>query len=217
LLPNGAIQCDPVEGTTDAADIFVAGDLAYGPKLLIHAVASGKAVARAIYQRITGHRITTECTELHFPDAQYTREAGYEKLTRITPPALSPEDRMLGQDRVVELDFTEKQARCEASRCLNCGVNTIFDGYRCILCGGCVDVCPEKCLSIVAALELADTGLIRDVVDAQLDDFPREEASAILKDETTCIRCGLCAERCPTGAITMEAFRFKESLKCQVV
>ena len=217
LLPNGAIKCDAVEGTTDAPDVFIAGDLAYGPKLLIHAVASGKSVARAVYQRLTGHAITSEATELHFPDAHYSREDGYEKLSRIIPPTLPPEERVLGQDRVVELGFTEEQARCEASRCLNCGVNTIFNGYRCILCGGCVDVCPEKCLSIVAVLDLADTGLAREVVDAQLNDFPREEASAILKDETSCIRCGLCAERCPSGAITMESFRFKESITCQAV
>jgi ferredoxin len=58
---------------------------------------------------------------------------------------------------------------------------------------------------------------VQDVLDRQLDGMPPTEASAILKDETICIRCGLCAERCPTGAITMERFFFREVPRCQAV
>jgi len=217
LQSNGSIKCDPDRGTTDVPDVFVAGDLAYGPKLLIHAVASGKAVARSVYERLTGRAIVTESVDLHFPDPCYEREMGYERIPRITPQAMPAEERVLGQDKMVEQIFSADEARCEASRCLNCGVNTIFDGSRCILCGGCVDVCPESCLKIVSASFLQDGGLVEEVVTAQLGGFAVEDVSAILKDETVCIRCALCAERCPTDAISMEEFHFKERIKCQTV
>ncbi len=217
LLPNGLIKCDPEDGTTDAPDIFVAGDLAHGLKLLIHAVASGKSVARSIYKRLMGHEITSEAVELHFPDPAYSREMGYERISRVLPATLPAGERILGQDRMVEQSFSTEEARCEASRCLNCGVNTIFDGLRCILCGGCVDVCPESCLKIVSASVVADDGLVQEIMESQLEDFPVSDASAIIKDETVCIRCALCAERCPTGAITMEEFHFKERIVCRAV
>ena len=215
LLPNGAIRCDPETGVTSAQDVFVAGDLAYGPKLLIHAVASGKAVARSIYTHVTGKAISVQSTELHFADSNYAREQGYEKHGRISPSTIEPWERLSGQDVVVESGFTESEARIEACRCLNCGVNTIFDGDRCILCGGCVDVCPEMCLLITPLMPVASETDSEMLVDNYLDGFPCEDASAILKDESVCIRCALCAERCPVGAITMEDFHFQERLICQ--
>lgn len=215
LLPNGAIKCDADTGVTDQSDVYVAGDLAYGPKLLIHGVASGKAVARSIYKQVTGVSIATEATELHFADAFYIREKDYEKQGRITPPSIDPSQRLVGQDVVVETGYTEAQARAEASRCLNCGVNTIFDGERCILCGGCVDVCPENCLLITPLDVIVPNNAPDTLVNDYLGGYPMEEASAIVKDELICIRCALCAERCPVGAITMEEFHFQEKPVCQ--
>ena len=103
----------------------------------------------------------------------------------------------------------------EARRCLRCWVNTVFegneaDGSQCILCGGCVDVCPERLHQagaagadrISAGRAGADPGRIRTLYRVELDDVAAEElgiitGSAMFKDETRCIRCGLCAERCP--------------------
>jgi len=214
VLPNGAIKCDPDTGVTCQPDVFIAGDLAYGPKLLIHGVASGKAAARSIYKQITGKEITTRATELHFADAFYSRESDYEKQTRISPPSIEPTKRLSGQAVVVETGFNAQQARKEACRCLNCGVNTIFDGERCVLCGGCVDVCPEKCLLIVPLDAVEPANAPSNLVNDHLNGFPAEEASAIIKDELICIRCALCAERCPVGAITMEDFHFQEKPTC---
>lgn len=217
LRPNGMLECDPETGETSASDVYVAGDLAYGPKLIIHAVASGKAVARSIYKHLVGHTICSEDVELHFPVATYAREQDYEKRPRLSPPTLAPDERLTAQDQVVESGFSCEDARYEASRCLNCGVNTIFDGLRCVLCGGCVDVCPESCLKIVSVKMLEPSADLSSVLREQLGDVAVAQASAIIKDETTCIRCALCAERCPTGAITMEEFHFEEKPQCLAV
>lgn len=216
-LPNGAIQCDPETGKTSCPDVFVAGDLAYGTKLLIHAVASGKAVARSLYEQATGKNLSMQHTELHFPLTQYYREEGYEKQHRIEPSKIDVSERLSSQSKLVECTFSKTQAINEACRCLDCGINTVFDGTKCILCGGCVDVCPERCLRIVSTIRLAEDMELQTVLKNHLGDFPLEEASAILKDETVCIRCGLCAERCPTGAITMEQFHFEVKPLCQTV
>ena len=124
-------------------------------------------------------------------------------------PAASVEERMIGQNIEVEETYSHQEARCEAARCLDCGVNTIFDSSKCLLCGGCVDVCPEGCLRIVAVSRLLADGHTEAVLDAMCGETPREQASAIIKDEARCIRCALCADRCPSGAITMEMFSFE--------
>jgi ferredoxin len=123
----------------------------------------------------------------------------------------------------VETGFTEAQARAEASRCLQCWINTIFEGNEengteCILCGGCVEVCPENCLRLVPLSEFNFSEDTKAILEQQapLDTIALQhldarelgatEGSVMVKDETICIRCGLCAERCPAHTITMEAF-----------
>lgn len=216
MTKRGLIACDPETGATSAKNVFVSGDLAYGTKLIIHAVASGKAVAREIYRQATGRRIASRDVELHFPDPAYDRERDYEKRHRIVPPTTPALERIAGLRHPVELNYDCTQARREAGRCLNCGINTIFDGSRCILCGGCVDVCPSLCLRIVHPAQMQGDPPLAQILKDQLGDYPPAAASAILKDETICIRCSLCAQRCPSGAITMEQYTFKEVPVCLV-
>ena len=119
--------------------------------------------------------------------------------------------------------FTEEQAQMEASRCLQCWINTIFEGNEeegteCILCGGCVDVCPENCLTLVPLSQFHFSEETRNRLETEAasypnalqhlapGDLPGGEGSVMVKDETICIRCGLCAERCPAHTITMEAY-----------
>jgi ferredoxin len=93
----------------------------------------------------------------------------------------------------IEQSYEPAEAQIEADRCLRCNIRTIFDSLKCVLCGGCVDVCPTSCLRIVPLAALPAMGLAR------------RGSHGILKDESRCIQCGLCAERCPVGAITMES------------
>lgn len=212
LSAPGIIKTDPASLATTAPGVFVAGDLAHGTKLMIHAIASGKQAARSVYQFLTGRTLQSETIEIHRVIEDYHREKDYEKPRRIPIPILDVTERLADPKALVERGYDATRAQCEASRCLDCGVNTIFDADRCILCGGCVDVCPTNCLKLVGADELIGSPELAQLLDLRFgEDADLSEQSAILKDETLCIRCANCAQRCPTGAITMERFAFTEN------
>lgn len=107
--------------------------------------------------------------------------------------------------------MTEEHARAQAERCLACHIDTIYDPLKCVLCNRCADVCPEKCLLFVP-LEQVDmpAGQLETALETYGHDIDRP-MTVLLKDDTLCIRCGLCALRCPTEAMTMERFNFIES------
>jgi len=201
------LQVDPETCETGTPGVFAAGDVAYGARLMIDAIASGKKAARGVYRFLTGREIRQHETQLHVEIEEYRRESGYEGRKRAHIPVATTRERLADPKRLVETGYTEVQAAGEAGRCLDCGVNTIFDGEKCILCGGCVDVCPTLCLKLVALEQLAPSPDI-DALLANHAFGPGD--SAILKDEDRCIRCALCAERCPTHAITMERFLFRQ-------
>lgn len=212
LTERGAIAWDPATCATSRPGVFVAGDVAYGPRLLIDAVASGKQVARRVHKHITGQDVEPGSVGWHRVLERYRREKDYEKLRRRTHPTLAPlRERLASKGAPVELPLLDAAARLEAARCFDCAVNPVFDGERCVLCGGCVDVCPESCLKIVRLEELEPSETIRRLREALAP--AGGPVSAILKDEDLCIRCGLCAERCPNGAITMERFCFGASVR----
>ena len=209
LMANGWIKVDPVTLQTTAKDVFVTGDLAHGTKLLIDAVASGKAAARSVYRQITGSDLKMHSTTSYISLDRYRRERGYESLRRVEIPTTEPEERLLDPENVVEIGYDRDQAMREASRCLDCGVTPVFDGSRCVLCGGCADVCPTQCLKLVALADLEYSDEIALTVESELGpEIDRDENSAILKDEDRCIRCSLCSMRCPVDAISMERVSF---------
>jgi NADPH-dependent glutamate synthase beta subunit-like oxidoreductase len=201
------LQVDAETCETGTPGVFAAGDVAYGARLMIDAIASGKKAARGVYRFLTGHEIRQHEAQLHVEIEDYQREAGYEGRKRAHIPVAPARERLADPQRLVETGYTEVQAAGEAGRCLDCGVNTIFDGEKCILCGGCVDVCPTLCLKLVALEQLAPSPEIETLL-AESAAGPGD--SAILKDEDRCIRCALCAQRCPTHAITMERFQFRQ-------
>jgi len=191
--------------STTAPGVFVAGDLAHGTRLLIDAVASGKRAARSVYEHLTGRSLQPEATTTYLVLENFRRKRGYEALGRTPIRTVPAEDRLARPDVVVEQGYNTEEALREATRCLDCAVTPVFDGSRCVLCGGCADVCPTRCLKLIP-LEQLETNV---PVDGALETMsgPRGESAlwtAIVKDEDRCIRCGLCAARCPADAITME-------------
>jgi NAD-dependent dihydropyrimidine dehydrogenase PreA subunit len=185
--------------------VFVAGDLAHGTRLLIDAVASGKAAARSVYTYLTSRPLHPAAMTAHLPLPGYRRERGYESARRQAIPVCEPGERLVHADVQVERGYDAQLAMREASRCLDCGVTPVFDGSRCVLCGGCADVCPTECLKLVPLSAMAPTPELDALIDNSLGNaVDREVHSAILKDEDRCIRCALCVMRCPADAIVME-------------
>jgi ferredoxin len=194
---------------TTAPGVFVAGDLAHGTRLLIDAVASGKAAARSVYTYLTGRPLHASAVTAHLPLAGYRRERGYESVRRQGVPVQEPVERLARPDTPVETGYNAMLAIREASRCLDCGVTPVFDGSRCVLCGGCADVCPTECLKLVPLDAMAPTAEVDAAIAGTLGPaIDRAAHSAILKDEDRCIRCALCVMRCPVDAIAMERVTF---------
>ncbi|HET9752194.1 MAG TPA: FAD-dependent oxidoreductase [Myxococcales bacterium] len=211
LTPGGTIKVDRTTLATSAPGVFAGGDVAFGPRNLIEAVANGKLAARSIHRFLQGPRAEVQSlVEVEeIPTRDYRMIAGFEILDRQPPPTL-PIDRRTGIAEV-ETGYGELQARQQGARCLVCHVQTIYDPEKCVLCGRCTDVCPEYCLYLVPLAELELEPQEREALAAaaRAGGLP---LSAMIKDDTRCIRCGLCAIRCPTNAMTMERFTITEQL-----
>ncbi len=209
LTPAGTIRVNPATLATTTAGVYAGGDVAFGPRNLIEAVANGKLAARSIHEYLSRGRarIETHLEIEEIPTDTYRMAAGFERLDRETPPTLDV-GRRTGIAEV-ETGYDRPAAVRQAARCLVCHVQTIYDPELCVLCNRCVDVCPEYCLAFVPfdELELADDERRALGDRAAAGPLP---LTAMVKDDDRCIRCGLCAIRCPTGAMTMERFRITE-------
>lgn len=214
---RGMLQVDANLMTT-APGIFAGGDIAFGPRLIIDAVANGQRAARGIDAYLRGGQVETRrtATFTNIPLYEYAERGpahGYMQ-TRYRRPALTPIERRIGIASVEE-GYSQTVACAQGARCLKCSINTIFDGSKCILCNGCVDVCPFDCLKLVRVDQLEGDANLTRALGAweQQNAGAPPQRSAMLFDPDHCIRCALCAQRCPTGAITMEDFRFVEMVR----
>lgn len=212
ITQRGTIKINPETLETTAPGIFAGGDAAFGPRIVISAVADGKRAAKSIHSYLSGEPAEEKKYKITVRDTyDYSPIIGYTKIDRQEIPHL-PIDRRVGIAQV-ELGYTEEQAMLEASRCLRCWDNTIFEGNEekgteCILCGGCADICPENCIEIIPKTRIS----FDDKISIKIDD--RESNSTdtagkgmvLIKNEDICIRCGLCVKRCPAGTITMQSF-----------
>lgn len=209
LTPGGTIKIDPATLATSAPGVYAGGDVAFGPRNLIDAVANGKRAARSMHEYLGAQRARIE-THLDIETLMTTRyrmSALFERLDREAPPTLDL-GRRTGITEV-ETGYGAEEARRQAARCLVCHVQTIYDPELCVICNRCVDVCPEHCLHLVPfdTLDLGDDERAAVTARANGGSLP---LAAMIKDDERCIRCGLCAIRCPTGAMTMERFSITE-------
>ncbi|HUB32657.1 MAG TPA: FAD-dependent oxidoreductase [Bryobacteraceae bacterium] len=210
---RGLIKVNRETYQTTAPDVFACGDIAHGPRLFIDAIASAQIAARSMHDYLRRTRTDVVVRKKWMP-AAYTMAERWNVIPRGNPPVAESEQRAASNE-IVERSYPEVEARRQASRCLRCNVNTVFDTSMCVACNGCVDVCPESLIRLVGLSRLVEDpewmakaieefGDIRALAPEELDQL----GAVMMKDETTCIRCAMCASRCPTHAITMKQFDF---------
>ena len=215
---RGLIKVNPETYQTTAPDVFACGDIAHGPRLFINAIQSAQIAARSMHDFLRGTR-TDIVVRTTWKPALYTMSEGWEARMRSNPPVKEAAQRSTSLI-VIEDVYTRETARNQASRCLRCNVNTVFDTGICVACTGCVDVCPEGLIKLVGLADLcadaegrSQVAAMLGVPEPELRKFTpqqlRDLGGVMLKDEETCIRCGLCASRCPSHAITMQKFEFQ--------
>jgi formate dehydrogenase (NADP+) beta subunit len=204
---RGTIAIDAETLATSADGVYAGGDVAFGPRNLIDAIADGRRAAASIHERITG--ASPERPSLAgrrmLPIVAVRRgpeDATYTERSRVAVPVEATERRIGSPE--IELGYTPAQARSEAGRCLQCFLNITLDPSICILCGGCVDICPEHCIRIVPAEEI--DGVV-----------PERTSSALILQEDLCIRCALCVERCPTHALSLDGWNEASSAPVALV
>jgi len=212
---RGLIKVNRETYQTTAPDVFACGDIAHGPRLFIDAIASAQIAARSMHDYLRGTRTDVAVRSQWMP-ATYTMAEGWERMPRVNPPVVDAAARSASL-QIIEEIFPENLAHRQASRCLRCNINTVFDTSICVACNGCVDVCPQNIIKLVGLSQLCVEPQWREYVAdslgvgvAELQAMDSRELDALggvmLKDETTCIRCAMCASRCPTHAVVMRRF-----------
>ena len=212
-------DCPIVDETTMMCSldgVFFGGDSAFGPKNIIWAVAHGHEAAISIhkhcerediYDRLPpGMNLTSQKMGIH----EWSYSNDYDGSERRLMPHVDLKKRFKQLNIEVELGFTLDQTVKEVERCLNCDIQTVFAANLCIECDACIDVCPVDCLTIT---ENGDEDDLRTRLTAPAENLeedlyvsePLPQTSRVMvKDEDLCVHCGLCAERCPTGAWDMQ-------------
>jgi len=207
------------EGTFQSSlpNVFFGGDAAYGPKNIITAVAHGHEAAVSI-DRLLNHEDLRQrpppmsnllSQKMGIHEWSYDNDISNDVRSKVPWAAA---EKALASIRVeVELGFDAATAFKEASRCLNCDVQTVFNRDTCIECDACVDICPMDCITFTDGGEEADlrTRLkapARNLTQALYVSTDLKSGRVMVKDEDVCLHCGLCAERCPTGAWDMQKF-----------
>lgn len=203
--------------------VFFGGDAAFGPKNIITAVAHGHEAAISIDRLLHGEdprarpapTVNLMSQKMGIHEWSYDNETSLDARFRV--PWAKAEQALASIRVEVELGFDAATAFREAQRCLNCDVQTVFNQGACIECDACMDICPMDCITFTddgaepdlrQRLKAPAINLAQDLyVSGGL-----KTGRVMVKDEDVCLHCGLCAERCPTGAWDMQKFMFKKAL-----
>ncbi len=197
--------------------VFFGGDSAFGPKNIIWAVAHGHEAAVSIDKMLCGEDISVRplpaveeiSQKMGIHEWSYDNEIALDNRYKV--PLRDKAVALKDIKAEVELGFDPKLALSEAHRCLNCDVQTVFTSQLCIECDACVDICPMDCITFT---ENGDEADLRTRLKAPAKNLTQDlyvanglkTGRVMVKDEDVCLHCGLCAERCPTGAWDMQKF-----------
>ena len=202
--------------------VLFGGDAAFGPKNIIWAVAHGHEAAISVHQLCSGEdtrarpppmtHLMSQKMGIH----EWSYDNDISNDERFVVPWSEAAKKLDSIKVEVELGFDLATALKEAHRCLNCDVQTVFTEKVCIECDACVDICPMDCISFTANGEEAD---LRTRLTAPAENLTQDlyvsdalkTGRVMVKDEDVCLHCGLCAERCPTGAWDMQKFLFEST------
>ena len=210
-------KVDPKTMASTHPKVFFGGDAAFGPKNIIWAVAHGHEAAVSIDKLLNGENIGDRpapaveliSQKMGIHEWSYTNEVVLDHRYKV--PLRDKIVALKDIKAEVELGFDPQLALAEAGRCLNCDVQTVFTSQLCIECDACVDICPMDCITFTVNGEEAD---LRARLNAPSKNFSQDlyvqgglkTGRVMVKDEDVCLHCGLCAERCPTGAWDMQKF-----------
>jgi NADPH-dependent glutamate synthase beta subunit-like oxidoreductase len=220
---SGLPQLDAGTFQSSVPNVFFGGDSAFGPKNIITAVAHGHQAAISIDRLLQGAdpRVRPPPTVNLMSQKMGIHEWSYDNATsleaRFKVPWAKAEIALASIRVEVELGFDAATAFREAQRCLNCDVQTVFNQATCIECDACVDICPMDCITFTAdtdepALRQRLKAPALNLAQSLYIGGPLKTDRVMVKDEDVCLHCGLCAERCPTGAWDMQKFLFKSAM-----
>ncbi|ODS31762.1 MAG: NAD(P) oxidoreductase [Candidatus Scalindua rubra] len=200
----GTVVLDPENFMTSRKGVFAGGDFVTGPKNVIEVVSDGRKAARAIDQYLSEGK--ERKIEYSFMDKEPVRRKpyNYEVMPRNEQDSLAMDVRWT-IDKEVEIGFSRENAFEEAERCLLCHYNIFIDEKKCVLCGGCIDICPYGCIMMISRDEIEAEGMHDETI-------PDDWDAVMAINEEKCIRCGLCVKRCPADAIKMRRFSYTENL-----
>ncbi|MDR0379651.1 MAG: FAD-dependent oxidoreductase, partial [Candidatus Accumulibacter sp.] len=217
---RGLPVLDPVTHRSTLPGVFFGGDAAFGPKNIITAVAHGHQAAISIDLHCKGRRLdarpphgfTLISQKMGIHEWCYDNQVSEEARGKMPMKAM---EKTLGNIRLeLESGFDPSAACAEAGRCLNCDVQTVFTPKLCIECDACADICPTECLTFTPNGEENELrkrlkAPARNTAQPLLVSEPLKTGRIMVKDENICLHCGMCAERCPTGAWDMQMFRLE--------
>ncbi len=213
-----------VDQTTFAStrpDVYFGGDAAWGPKNIIWAVAHGHQAAISIDLHCRGESLTdrpppeTNLASQKMGIHEWSYDNDISNSIRVTVPHVDTGIALKSLTVEVELGYDEKLAFEEAMRCLNCDIQTVFAPKLCIECDACTDICPVDCINFI---ENAPEAELRETLRVPALNMDQDllvsdnlkTGRVMVKDEDVCLHCGLCAERCPTGAWDMQKYTYWE-------